>query len=270
MYWQALNPCLQHGSALLHLPAAWIHSLLGAPPLDPWGLHLKSLQIIGLIRSAFDGNVTFVFSYRDKPWTCAFGTVLLCFTCLQHRFSACWGLCPLDPWGLHPNTHYIVNPSTHHIVNLSTHHTVNPSTHHYQLSCCLYIHYHVYTIYPSVLFTYISTFTSHSHFTSNAHFIIFLSIVCYIFTSPHFCVLLWYFHNFHMSLFPSFNTFLFHHLSIYPFSCLSTSHIFTYPFPFLSTFTSNHFHVYSFLCLQHIHMSLTIFMFIHFTFKSVH
>ena len=114
------------------------------------------------------------------------------------------GLRPLDPWGLHPNTHCIVNPSTHYIVNPSTHHIVNPSTHHYQLSCCLYIHCHVYTIYLSVLFTYISTFTSiiflfpyfpvyitsHSHFTSNTHFIIFLSIVCHIFTSPHSCVLL--------------------------------------------------------------------------------
>ena len=170
--------------------------------------------------------------------------------CLWHRFSAFWGLHPLDPWGLHPNTHYIVNPSTHHIVNPSTHHIVNPSTHHYQLSCCLYIHYHVCTIYTSVLFTYISTFTSHSHFTSNAHFIIFLSIVCYIFTSPHFCVLLWYFHNFHMSLFPSFNTFLFHHLSIYPFSCLSTSHILHIHFPFwalshLIIFMSTPFYVYS-------------------------
>ena len=37
----------------------------GLHPLDPWGLHLKSLQIISLIRSAFDGNVTFVFSYIE-------------------------------------------------------------------------------------------------------------------------------------------------------------------------------------------------------------
>ena len=60
---QALNPCRQRGSALLHLPAAQILGLPGPP--DPWGLHLKSLQIISLIRSAFDGNVTFVFSYIE-------------------------------------------------------------------------------------------------------------------------------------------------------------------------------------------------------------
>ena len=35
---QALNPCLWHSSALLHLPAAWIPSLLGAPPPGPLGV----------------------------------------------------------------------------------------------------------------------------------------------------------------------------------------------------------------------------------------
>ena len=44
------------------MPLARILSLPGA---DPWGLDLKSLQIISLIRSAFDGNVTFVFSHTS-------------------------------------------------------------------------------------------------------------------------------------------------------------------------------------------------------------
>ena len=36
---QAKNPCLRHGSALLHLPPVQILGLLGALPPGPLGLH---------------------------------------------------------------------------------------------------------------------------------------------------------------------------------------------------------------------------------------
>ena len=54
-----------------------------------------------------------------------------------------------------------------------------------------YLHIYLLSQQSFFCFPYFPVYiTSHSYFTYNTHFIIFLSIVCHIFTSPHSCVLL--------------------------------------------------------------------------------